>query len=128
MRFGNRARIVIAVALPVAAGCASGPKDRLQGKWVGESVDQFAPEQAPRAQGWANGTSFEFRGARVTITIPAESPREGTFQVAAQSGDELTVTFLRDQGVTDSAAFRFEGDRLRWLLGDGRSVLLKRVD
>jgi len=128
MRFGNTVRIVIAVALPVAAGCASGPKDRLQGKWVGDAVDQFQPDQSIRAQGWASGTTFEFRGARVTITIPAESPREGTFQVAAHNGDDLTVTFLRDQGVTDSAAFRFEGDRLRWLLGDGRSVLLKKVD
>jgi hypothetical protein len=126
MRFGNAASIVIAVT---AAGCATTPKDRLQGKWVGETVDSFTPEQTTRVQGWASGTSFEFRGTRVTITIPAESPREGTFRVAKTSGDELTVAFLRAHGATDEVAFRFEGDdRMRWMLANGQSIVMRRVD
>jgi hypothetical protein len=129
MRFGSAASLVLAFTLPAATGCETTPKDRLQGKWVGERVDSFAPDQAGRAQGWAQGTTFEFKGSRVTITIPAESPREGTFHVASAAGDDVSVTFMRPHGLEDQAAFRFENEeRLRWMLGDGRSVLMRRID
>ncbi|MBI4954058.1 MAG: hypothetical protein HY908_18690 [Myxococcales bacterium] len=125
----NRSYLWLAPTLLFAViGCKGSPKDRIQGRWIGERVDSFHGAQAGRASGWATGASFEFKGSRVKISIPAESPREGTYQIAKASAEELTVNFLRQNGDVDTATFRFEGDdRLRWNLGDGRSVVLRRA-
>lgn len=122
-------KLAAPLALVLSVGCnGGGPKQRLQGKWVGERVDNFSTSQSGRAAGWVSATSFEFKGSRVVISIPAESPREGTFEVAKAAADELTLTFLRPEGGRDDVAFRFEPDgRLRWQLGDGRSVVMRRV-
>ena len=127
-----RARIAFQTALGLAAlvsaGCKTTPKERLEGKWVGERVDNFGASQAQRALGWATGMSFEFKGSRVTVSIPAESPRQGTYQITSASGDQLVVSFLRAQGVKDEVTFHVEGaDRMRWMVGDGRSIVLRKV-
>jgi hypothetical protein len=119
--------LVFVLSLVGLVGCEKTPKERLEGRWVGERVDNFPPGQVARAQGWVTGTSFEFQGSRVVVTIPAESPREGTFQLAQAGDDQLLVTFLRPQGMRDQVAFAFDGeDRLRWMLGDGRSIVLRK--
>ena len=118
---------IVLLGVGVAA-CDSTPKDRLEGTWVGERVEQFHPRQATRAQGWAEGASFTFKGSRVTVAIPAESAREGTFKIAQATETDVRIRFLRPTGSADEATFRFEGeDRLRWMLGGGRSVVLRRV-
>jgi hypothetical protein len=127
MRFRTAAHLVLAMAIPILGGCASTPKERLEGKWVGERADNFRPEHADRVTGWVAGTSFEFKGSRVTVSIPAESPRTGTYEIAQASEGELHITFKRAHGANDEATFLFEGeDRLRWMLGDGRSIVLKK--
>jgi hypothetical protein len=111
------------------AGCHVSPKDRLQGKWVGQQVDDFQRGQAERALGWAMGATFEFNGSRATVSIPAESPRQGTFRVDKATEDELHVKFLRPHGAEDVVTFRWEQDgSLRWMLPGGSSVLLRKVD
>jgi hypothetical protein len=123
-----RVRLVAPFAVLMSTACAATPKDRLQGKWVGERVDNFNTTHEARAQGWVTGASFEFRGSRVTVSLPAEGPRQGTFHVARASEHELVVAFLRPQGASDEVTFQIEGDdRMRWMLGDGRSILLRRV-
>lgn len=127
MRFRTAAHLVLAMAIPTLGGCKETPKERLEGKWVGERADNFRPEQAERANGWVSGTSFEFKGSRVTVSIPAESPRQGTFKLATVNEEELRITFMRAHGASDEATFFFEDeDRLRWMLGDGRSIVLKK--
>ncbi len=122
------APIALVLASPAFLGCATTPKQRLQGKWVGERADNFSTTQAGRVSGWVGGTTFEFKGSRVVISIPAETPREGTFEVAKVVQDELTLSFLRSEGGHDQVAFRFEPDgRLRWQIGDGRSVVMRKV-
>jgi hypothetical protein len=128
MRFRVGARLLVAVALPALAACKATPKERLEGRWVGERADNFNPAQADRAAGWVTGASFEFKGSRVTVSIPAESPREGTFKITRASEQELEMTFLRPQGAEDQVTFQLEGeDRMRWMLGDGRSIVLRKV-
>jgi hypothetical protein len=127
MRLRTAAHLVLALAIPTLGGCKDTPKERLEGKWVGERADNFRPEQAERVNGWVAGTSFEFKGSRVTVSIPAESPRQGTFKLATVSEEELHITFMRAHGANDEATFFFEGeDELRWMLGDGRSIVLKK--
>lgn len=129
MRFRTAAHLVLAMAIPTLGGCKTTPKERLEGKWVGERADNFRPEHAERVGGWVTGTSFEFKGSRATVSIPAESPRQGTFKISQASEHELQITFLRAHGPRDEATFLFEGeDRLRWMLGDGRSIVLRKMN
>jgi hypothetical protein len=126
-----RPRGVAAVALlPIVwvCGCVPSPKQRVQGKWVGERADNFSASQTSRAAGWASAMSFEFKGSSVVVAIPAETPREATFEIASAREDELTLKLARSGGGHDRVAFRFERDgRLRWQLGDGRSIVLRKV-
>ena len=128
MRYRITAPFVLVLQLPVIIGCQHTPKDRLQGLWVGESVENFAASQVGRATGWAKGASLEFRGNRVTVTVPAESPRQGTFVVTAHAEDVVRVSFVRPQGTRDEASFQFESaDLMRWQLGDGRAIVLRKA-
>lgn len=128
-RTAAAAPLLLLTVSPLVAGCETSPKDRLQGRWVGERVERFAAEQARRASGWARGASFEFRGSRVTVGIPTERPRQGTFRVSSASADELRVSFVRPHGAKDEVTFRFDGeDVLHWMVGDGRSIVLRKVN
>lgn len=128
MRFQRFTTFVIGAGALTITACKDTPIERLEGRWVGESVENFRPEQAARAQGWAKGTSFEFKGSRVTVSIPAESPRSGTYKVTALNEQELRVTFLRAHGAKDVVEVQFENDdKLRWKLGDGRSVIMRKA-
>lgn len=123
--------IVIAlVALPVLAGCDKSPRDRLQGKWRGVSVDRVAASQQQlKADGWVKGTSLEFSGNKVTVAIPAESPRTGTWKIAKVEGEKVTLSFKRTEGGEDSSEFRFAPDgKLVWSLGGADVVLSKAID
>ncbi len=125
-----RARVTTALALaaftlPVATGCEKTPRDKLQGRWLGEGVENFPAAQIPRATGWVKGTAIEFTGNKVTVTVPAEAPRTGTFKVARIEGDKVIVSFAREEGGTDESAFRLVGENnMRWDVGNGREVVL----
>ena len=109
--------------------CKKAPKQRLQGKWVGARAENFNARQAEAASGWAQAMAFEFKGSSVKVSIPAETPRQGTFKIAKVNGQDLTVRFMRPHGPADRVAFQFDGEsKLRWQLPGGRSILLRRVD
>ena len=130
MHFRASPRVVVLslLAIPALMACETTPKQRLQGKWVGERIDNFPAAHVNRAAGWVSGASFEFKGSRVTVSIPADPPRQGTYKIAKATQDELLIAFLRPHGAKDEVAFQFEkDDRLRWKLGDGRSIVLRKV-
>ncbi len=127
-----RFRISLAVALPLTMvallGCEKTPRDKLQGRWLGESIENVPPSQVGKATGWVKGTALEFAGNKVTITIPAEAPRNGTFKVSKVEGDHVTVSFHREEGGNDDANLRFTGDHtLRWVLGNGPEIVLQKA-
>ncbi len=125
MRSGVRAALVLAITIPAAAGCAKSPKDRLQGRWLGESVENVPAAQLQKATGWVKGTAIEFNGNKVTVTIPAEAPRTGSFKVARIDGEKLVVNFHREAGGRDQAELQLVGDQtLRWQIGDGREIVM----
>ena len=76
-------------------GCGREPRERLQGNWQGDSVDGLSGDRLAKAEGWAKGARLEFVGNKVTVGVPAESPRSGTFRVAQIDGDRVKVQFKR---------------------------------
>ena len=128
MRTSVQIALVLVLTVPAAAGCSTTPRDRLQGRWYGEAIDNAPADQVGRATGWAKGTALEFNGSKVTVTVPAETPRTGTFKVAKAEGDRVTVAFLRPEGGRDEADFRFAPDQtLRWDIGAGREIVLVKA-
>jgi hypothetical protein len=128
MRIPIKTALALALVLPVVAGCEKSPKDKLQGRWLGESIENVPSAQLTKSTGWVKGTAIEFAGNKVTVTIPAETPRTGTFKVAKAEGDGLLVSFLRDEGGHDEADMKLVGDQtLRWRIGDGREIVMLKA-
>lgn len=127
MRISTKTALVLLV-VPLAAGCGRTPKDRLQGRWLGETIENVPAAHLTKAMGWVKGTAFEFTGNKATVMIPAESPRSGTFRVTEAEGDRVTVSFLREEGGRDEAEFQLVGEsQLRWSIGDGRQIVMVKA-
>jgi hypothetical protein len=121
-------------SLALVAGCGKSPADKLAGKWVGDRIDNVSADDVARATGWVKGTSFEFAGDKVTVTIPAEPARKGTFKVAKAEGEKMTLAISRtddkpgDSTPPDLALLTLiDAKTLRWDIGDSREVLLVRA-
>lgn len=115
------------IAVLGLVGCDKSPRDKLQGKWVGDSVSAVRADQQGRADGWVRGTKVEFAANKVTVAIPAESARTGTFTIAKVTGEELDLVFKRPEGVEDRSKVRFTEDgRLAWTLAGGTEIMLRR--
>lgn len=128
MRIRIKTALALAITLPVVAGCEKSPKDKLQGRWLGESIENVPSAQLTKSTGWVKGTAIEFQGNKVTVTIPAETPRTGTFKVAKAANDGLLVSFVRDEGGHDEAEMKLVGDQtLRWSIGDGREIVMLKA-
>ncbi len=128
MRIRITTALALAITLPVVAGCEKSPKDKLQGRWLGESIENVPSAQLTKSTGWVKGTAIEFQGNKVTVTIPAETPRTGTFKVARAANEGLLVSFVRDEGGHDEAEMKLVGDQtLRWSIGDGREIVMLKV-
>ena len=128
MRARVKAVLALAITIPAVAGCEKSPKDRLQGRWLGESVENVPVSQLQKTTGWVKGTAIEFNGNKVTVTIPAETPRTGTYTVSRKEGDALLVSFKRDEGGRDEAEMALVGDHtLRWKIGGGREIVMQKA-
>jgi hypothetical protein len=128
MQFCVKRALFLAIVLPAAVGCEKAPKDRLQGRWLGETIENVPVTEIQKATGWVKGTAIEFSGNKVVVTIPAETPRSGTFKVAKAEGDKLVVSFLREEGGHDEAELSLTGDQtLRWNVGSGREIVMLKA-
>jgi hypothetical protein len=109
--------------------CAHPAARRLQGEWIGEGVENVDLNQLAVATGWARGLRFVFDGAKATVTIPTELPRSGPFKVMNASERSVTIAIERPDHVQDVATFALDtASTMRWQIGEGRSVLFRRVD
>ena len=124
----RKSLVVLALALPLCTlACSKSPKDRLQGKWLGDSISNIGPEQTADVTAWVKGTSLEFSGERLTVTIPAEQPRSGEFKVAKVDGKKVTLAVNREGG-SDAATVVFADDgSLQWDVGEGRFITMTRL-
>jgi hypothetical protein len=113
----------------MAVGCGGGPADKLEGKWVGDRIDNVTADQLPAATAWVKATTFEFAGDKLTVTIPTETARKGAFKVAKVDGDKILLSVQRkDSATRDEVALTMLGDKtLRWDIGQSREVTLVRA-
>ena len=87
-------------------------KRKLEGRWLGESVENFDAKEMAAATGWARGLSLEFSGTHLTVAVPADTiSAPGTpFHVPAVC--ELTFAPETDTDrllVTVTSMFRYDG-------------------
>lgn len=108
-------------------GCGHPVQKKLEGRWVGEGVENFDDRQVAMATGWARGTSFEFSGSTVTVAVPAEEPRSGQYKVLQVHNNDVYVAVARADGKSDKVHFKLDDEQsIRWMLGESRSVVLRR--
>ena len=118
--------LFVSILLPFAAACTHPAERALQGVWLGEGVENFSDEELAAATGWARGTQFEFKGARLTITVPAEDPRTGTYRLSAIDDRHVTLSVLDTQGeLSEMELIVDDAETLRWVLEDGRTLRLR---
>ncbi len=113
--------------MPAVVGCGHPAERLLEGRWLGDKVENVDEEQSPAATGWAKGTSFEFSGSTLTVAIPAEEPRSGTYRVSTMSEREVHLAVLDAEGEQTQMQLIVDDERhLRWMLGDGRALVMRR--
>jgi hypothetical protein len=124
-----RRHIPLLAILFLLAGCAKRPEEKIAGKWVGDRIDNVSADQVARATGWVKGTTLEFAGDKLTVTLPAEAPRKGAFKVTRAEGDKLVLSIARPDTLTyDEATLTLhDGKSMTWDIGHGREVLLVRA-
>lgn len=119
----------LSMLLLLIGSCGHPAARRLQGEWVGEGVENVALEQLAVATGWARGLRFQFQGSMATVTIPTELPRKGPFKVVSASDRSITIAIERPDRVKDIATFALDtASTIRWQIGEGRSVIFRRLD
>ncbi len=110
-------------------GCGHPVQRQLEGRWFGESIENFAPSDLSAATGWARGLSFEFSGAALTVAIPAEEPRTGAYRVTSVNHNDVRLAVDRKDGKKDSVRLKLDDERsLRWMLDDTRAIVLRREE
>ena len=118
--------LLLAGALLIA-GCGNPVQRKLEGRWLGESVENFDAKDTAAATGWARGLSLEFAGTRLTVAIPAEEPRIGKYKVASVHENDVQLAVTRMDGAVDTANLKLDDERsLRFMIGDNRAVVLRR--
>lgn len=118
--------LVLGVALSSVA-CAHPAERALRGRWLGESVENFDTDELAEATAWARGTALEFGSSRVTVAIPAEESRSGTYALSAIEDRTVRLSVVDTDGVSSELEVIVDDeDHLRWVLGEGRTVVMKK--
>ena len=120
--------LVVALSTPFfAAGCGHPAARALEGRWFGDSVENFDSRDVAAATGWARGASMEFSGSQVTVAIPAEDPRKGRFDIESAHDNDLVLAFKDEKGAVTKAKFQLDGDHyFKWKLDERRSIVMRR--
>lgn len=127
--FFSRYALLLAVTAFGVVGCSHPLSQKLEGRWFGQRVEQFDSKDIAVATGWVRGTSFEFSGDSVTVTIPAEAPRTGRYRVESAHEGQVVLAIVDEDEARHRARFTLDDEHLmRWHLDDRRAVVLRRED
>lgn len=109
-----------------ASGCGHPIQRTLQGRWMGESVENFDDDLVAAANGWARGASLEFAGDELTVAIPAEEPRTARYDVVGVHQKNVRLAVLGQGRREDLRLILDDDSSLRWMLDENRSVVMRR--
>jgi hypothetical protein len=125
-----RRKVLLAIPLALLVlGCGHPVQRQLEGRWFGDSVENFEQRELPAATGWARGVSFEFAGENLTVSVPAEEPRTAPYQVASVQRNDVRLSVRRPSGEKEPLRLRLDDERnIRWMLDDHHAVVLRREE
>ncbi len=113
--------------LALTTACAHPAERALEGRWTGVGVENFDDSELASATGFARGTSLSFDGGRLEIRVPTEEARRGTYRLEAIEDRRVTLLVLGADGSESELDLVVDDEvTLRWLLGDGRTIVLSR--
>lgn len=126
----NRAGTLgLCTLLAIATGCGHPAERAIAGRWNGERVENFERDDVAAATAWARGLSLEFQRSRVTVSVPAEEPRAGSYRLASVEERTVKLAVLDSEGQQSELEVVVDDeDHMRWMLGDGRAVVLRRAE
>ena len=117
----------IAALGPALAGSGHPVQRQLEGRWSGDGVEQFAEHLVAPATAWVRGTRFSFDANTVSVTIPPDTTRRGTYSVTRVNGRDVQLAVERGDGKKDSLHLKLDSEHtVRWILDEDRAVVLKR--
>jgi hypothetical protein len=112
-----------------ASACGHPVKRQLEGRWFGDSVENFEQRELPAVTGWARGVSFEFAGDNLTVSVPAEEPRTAPYRIASVQRNDVRLAVTRSTGENDAVRIRLDDERsMRWMLDDHHAIVLRREE
>ncbi len=119
--------VSLVVLLLLHLSCGHPAERALQGKWFGTSVENFDEEAVAAATGWARGTSLEFSGRRLKVTLPARPARVGVYELSSIEDRTVVLSVLgTDGGSSELELIVDDENSLRWVMGEGRTMVLHR--
>jgi len=109
------------------SGCGHPVQRQLEGTWHGDSVENFDDRDLARVTGWAKSLRFSFEGSRLSVSIAAEEERTGKYRVRSVHNSDVTLAVTRPDGGEDVTHLKLDDEHsVRWVLGDARTIVLRR--
>ncbi|MFZ5889950.1 MAG: hypothetical protein ACOY0T_02690 [Myxococcota bacterium] len=111
----------------LGSACGHPVQRQLEGTWHGDAVENFEDRELARATGWAKSLRFTFNGSKMSVSIAAEEERSGTYRIRSVHNSDVVLAVKKPDGSEDVARLKLDDDHaIRWMLGDSRSVVLRR--
>lgn len=127
MKSGLLEALPTTLALVLVAGCGHPVQRQLEGTWHGDAVENFDERDIARATGWAKSLRFTFSGTRMTVSVAAEDDRAGSFRVRSVRDSDVVLAVKRPDGKEDITHLKLDNEHsMRWMLGESRSVVMRR--
>lgn len=121
-------RLALALAIALAIGCKHPGSAKLEGHWRGLRADGVGGPTQEAANTFATQTEIVARGNQLTVTTPSAKGQVGTYVVDDEN--KTTVVLHTDKdGPQNKETFHFaeDGKQMTWQLGEGRSIVFKKL-
>ena len=120
---------ILMTVFALSAACSADPSKGLEGKWQGATMNEASAAAAPEAVAWATGVSFEFKGDKMTVAVPAEEPRSGKFKVQSAKKNTVVLAVAGEGDEPERVKVQLKGEKqLVWQMGGDRELVFNRID
>ena len=114
---GGGAAFALGCVLASALACHRSSQARLEGRWLGQRFESRDGSVGAGRAGWAKGAALTFSGSRISVVVPGEQARHGSYRVLSDRDGELELAITGHDGHVDRAELTLETDELlRWHL------------